>query len=139
MAGFSGHTLADEILNFVYRGVAISIEANLYLRLLVSPSSRSGGGIETNYGGYSRYALLRSTGGIWAIAPSSGRLTNAIEIAVGSDATSTGNGILNSFDIVDTPSGAFTKLYNGGPIINPVTVVVGKQVIFDPNALLITF
>lgn len=139
MAGFAGYTLSDEILNLIYRGIPIGIEGNLYLRLLVAPSSRAGGGTETNYGGYSRLALLRSTGGIWATAPANGRLTNAVLFSVGTQATTTGNGTMNSFDIVDTPSGAFSKLYNGGPILTPKVPVVGKVVKFRAGALVITF
>ena len=139
MAGWASFDLADDILDFVYRGIPISIGANVYLRLLVEPSSRSGGGTETNYNGYARLALLRAASGIWANSPSSGRLTNAIELAIGTDANSVGNGPLVAFDIVDTPSGAFTKLYNGGPILTPKLVVLGKTVKFRAGALLITF
>lgn len=139
MAGWASYDLSAEILNFFYRGQVISIGPSLYLRLLVSPSSRDGGGTETNYSGYSRLELPRTTSGIWANAPSGGRLTNATVLTVGSIANSLGNGELNSFDIVDTPSGAVGKIYNGGPIVPPRTVVIGKTVKFRAGALLITF
>src|SRR5678815_477969 len=113
MAGFAGYTMADEILNFYYRGVAISASANLYLRLLVEPSSRLGGGTETNYSGYARLALLRGTTIFGASV--NGRMANSVILSFGT-AITFGNGDLVAFDIVDTPSGAFAKVYNGGPI-----------------------
>lgn len=138
MAGFSGYTLAAEIENFIYRGVAITIGGTLYLRLLVSPSSRSGGGTETNYAGWARIPLVRDTSSIWTIAPSNGLLVNGAQI-VAPVANSLGNGDLNSFDIVDTSSGAFTKLYNGGPILPAVAIAVNKPPTFDIGKLQITF
>ncbi len=136
MAGFCGYTMSAEIMDFFYRGVAISISANLYLRLLVEPSSRSGGGTETNYGGYTRMPLLRGTT-IFG-ATSNGRMTNSAALSFGS-AVSAGNGELVAFDIVDTPSGAFVKLYNGGPIIPAKAIAVGKRPTFRAGALIITF
>lgn len=138
MAGWAGITMADELLNFFYRGVAISIGGTLYLRLLVEPSSRSGGGVETNYSGYARLALPRNTSSPFGSAPASGKLVNSVQIAfpVG---TSLGNGDFVAFDIVDTPSGAFTKVYNGGPISPAKAMVVGKAPTFRIGALQITF
>jgi hypothetical protein len=137
MPGWAGLTMSDEILNFYYRGTAITIGANLYIRFLVSPSSRSGGGIETNYDGYTRYEIIRGTA-LFGSASSGGRLTNTAEIEL-AVANSLGNGDLAWFDIVDTASGAFTKLYNGGPIIPPRSLVVGKAPVFGVSRLLITF
>lgn len=138
MAGWASYGMAQEIENFFYRGVAISIDATLYLRLLVEPSSRSGGGTETNFGGYSRLAFGRTTGGLWAAATSTGLLTNTSILNFG-QAGSVGNGTLVWFDFVNASSGAFTKLYNGGPINPPRDPVVGKEVKFAPGALVITF
>lgn len=139
MPGWASYTLANEIENFVYRGIPISIGGTLYLRLLVSPSNRSGGGTEANYGGYARKALQRDTSSIFTVAPANGRLTNGVVLEMDNLATTVGNGNLNSFDIVDTPSGAFTKVYNGGPILPPKLVVVGKKPKFAIGALEITF
>lgn len=138
MPGFCGLTLAHEIENFIYRGQAITIGATLYLRLLVAPSSRSGGGTETNYGGWARIAFARDTTSIWTVAPSNGLLTNGVQI-VAPVATTLGNGDFVAFDIVDTPSGAFTKIYNGGPVSPAKAVVVGKAPVFGVSRLLITF
>lgn len=138
MPGWASYNLAHEIENFIYRGQAITIGGTLYLRLLVSPSSRSGGGTETNYAGYARLALARNTSSIWTVAPSNGLLVNGVKLVFGV-ATTLGNGDFNSFDIVDTASGAFAKLYNGGPIIPPKAVVVGKAPEFDVGKLQITF
>lgn len=136
MAGWAGHTMADELLNFFYRGTAITIGSNLYLRLLVAPSTRSGGGTETNYAGYARYLLPRGTTIFGAAA--SGRMSNAVKLAF-PQATSVGNGDLTAFDIVDTPSGAFTKVYNGGPITPAKSVEVGKSPSFGPTKLQFSF
>lgn len=138
MPGFCGLTLSHEIENFIYRGVAITIGATLYLRLLVAPSSRSGGGTETNYGGWARIPFTRDTTTIWTVAPSNGLLTNGVIIAA-PVATTLGNGDFVAFDIVDTASGAFTKIYNGGPVSPAKAVVVGKSPEFDPGKLQITF
>lgn len=138
MAGWTSYVMAREIEDFFYRGVAISIDATLYMRLLVEPSSRSGGGTETNFGGYSRLAFARTTGGLWAPATSTGLLTNTSILNFG-QAGSVGNGSPVWFDFVNTASGAFTKLYNGGPINPPKEIVVGKEVKFQPSALVITF
>lgn len=137
MAGWLGYTVSDELLNFLYRGTTITIGANLYLRLLVEPSSRSGGGTETNYDGYSRLALPRNTT-IFS-ASSNGRITNSAIVSIGTNANSVGNGQLVAFDVVDTSSGAFTKVYNGGPMLPPRTVVIGKPVKLRAGAMLFSF
>lgn len=138
MAGHAGYTMADEILNFFYRGTPISIGAQLYLRLLVAPSSRSGGGTETTYGGYARKLLPRDST-IFSTASSNGRLSNGAIITMDTTPTTVGNGELVFFDIVDTPSGAFSKVYNGGPILPAKVVVVGKPIKFRAGALVFTF
>lgn len=138
MPGWSSYSLSNEIENFIYRGTAITIDATLYLRLLVSPSSRAGGGTETNYAGYARLALPRDGSTIWTVAPSNGLLINGVVLEF-PDATTLGNGDLNSFDIVDTPSGAINKIYNGGPILPPRSIVVGRAPTFGIGKLQITF
>ena len=136
MAGFLGFIVADELYNFLYRGQAITIGANLYLRLLIEPSSRSGGGTETDYSGYSRLVLPRNTTIFGASA--NGRITNSTLLAFPA-AGSVGSGQLVAFDVVDTSSGAFTKVYNGGPIQPAKSVVVGKAPTFRVGALVFTF
>src|ERR1044071_7526203 len=137
MSGFAGFTMADEILNFFYRGTAISIGGSLYLRLLAAPSSRSGGGTETNYGNYTRYQLPRD-GTVFSAASANGRLTNGI-VLIYPTPSSTGNGNLVAFDVVDTPSGAVNKIYNGGPISPAKVVVVGTAPRFKVGALIFSF
>lgn len=136
MAGWAGYTMANEILDFFYRGQAISIGGSLYVRLLVETSSRSGGGLETNYTGYGRLTLLRGTT-IFAAA-ANGRMSNSVLLAFAS-ATSLGNGDLVAFDIVDTPSGAFTKVYNGGPVSPAKAIEVGKPPKFPAGSLVFSF
>ena len=135
MAGEMGYTMANEIYDFFYRGQAITIAANLYLRLLVEPSSRSGGGTETNYSGYARLVLPRGTTIFSATA--NGRITNSA-ILTFPVANSLGNGDLVYFDVVDTSSGSFTKRYNGGPIVPAKAIVVGKAPKFSVGKLVMT-
>lgn len=136
MAGWFGYTLSNEILNFILRGVPISIGANLWMRLLVAPSSRSGGGTETNYAGYARLQIPRDAT-IFTSAPNNGQASNGVIISFPT-ATTAGNGPLVWFDFVDTSSGAFTKLYPGGPISPAKAIAVGKPPKFRVGALLIT-
>lgn len=136
MAGEASYSMANEILDFFYRGQAITIAANLYIRLLVAPSSRSGGGTETNYSGYARLIIPRGTT-IFSAA-SNGRMVNS-SVLTFPTATSVGNGDLVYFDIVDSASGSFTKRYNGGPISPTKALVVGKAPKFRAGALEITF
>jgi hypothetical protein len=137
MAGWLGYTTSNELLNFLFRGTAISIGGSLYLRLLVEPSSRSGGGTETTYSGYARLQLPRDAT-LFTSAASNGRLTNGVVIAFPT-AGSVGNGDLVAFDVVDTPSGAFAKLYPGGPIVPAKPIAVGKSVKFRAGSLVFTF
>lgn len=138
MAGWSGYSLSDEILNYYYRGVAPSIGGILYLRLLVEPSSRSGGGVETNYSGYARLAMPRNTSSIFGVSPTNGRLSNTVQVAFPTIA-SAGNGDFVAFDIVDTASGAFAKVYNGGPVSPAKALVIGKPPTFRAGSLVLTF
>ncbi len=137
MAGWAGFTMANEILDFYYRGTAITVGSSLWIRFLVSPSNRAGGGTETNYAGYARYEIVRGTA-LFSASSLSGQLTNSAIIELPA-ATSLGNGDLNSFDIVNTASGAFTKLYNGGPILPSKALVVGKKPTFGISKLIMTF
>lgn len=138
MPGWLSYVSANELLNWLYRGVVPTIPGTLYLRLLVSPSNRAGGGTETNYSGYARLAMQRDTGSLFTVSPTSGRLTNSILIEF-PKANSLGNGDLVAFDVVDTPSGAFTKTYNGGPILPARSIVVGKEPKFKADSLEFTF
>lgn len=129
--------MADEILDFFYRGQAITIGANLYIRALVSPSSRGGGGVETNYGGYARFTLVRSTG-VFPASSGTGARSNIVAVEFGA-ATTLGNGNLVSFDIVDTPSGSFSKVYNGGPILPAIIMEIGKKPTAEVGMLQFSF
>ena len=137
MPGFVGFTTADEILDFLYRGVAFTIGADLYMRLLVSPSSRAGGGTETNYTGYARYVITRGTS-IFGASTGTGSRSKIILIDF-APATSLGNGPFVAWDIVDTSSGAFTKLYNGGPIVPARAVELNKPQRFGIGRLQLSF
>ena len=137
MAGWQSFVSADDVLNFLYRGTPISIAGTLYLRLLVAPSSRAGGGTETNYTNYARLALPRDATIFTTASNGNGQLSNGVILAF-PQADSLGNGDLIWFDIVNTASGAFTKHYHGGPISPAKAVVVGKQPKFRVGALVLT-
>lgn len=137
MAGWQSFVSADDVLNFLYRGTAISIAGTLYLRLLVAPSSRAGGGTETNYTNYARLALPRDATVFTTAANGNGQLSNGVVLEF-PQADSLGNGDLVWFDIVDTASGAFTKHYHGGPISPAKAITVGKKPRFQVGALLLT-
>lgn len=136
MPGWIGFTVADELFNFLYRGTPITIGDDLWLRLLVSPSNRGGGGTETDYTGYERLILPRDSS-VFSVSANGLILNSAlIEFPI---ATSAGNGDVTAFDVVNTSSGAFTKIYNGGPILPAKSVIVGKSPRFGPGKLQFTF
>lgn len=130
-----GFLVASEIYNFLYRGTAITIGANLYVRLMVEPSNRAGGGVETNYGSYARFTVPRDTSIF--VATANGRITNSATIAFPAP-TTLGNGNFVWVDIVDTPSGAINKIYNAGPILPTKIVQIGKQPKFTAGKLVFT-
>lgn len=137
MAGWLGLVSADEVLNFLYRGTAISISGTLYMRLLVAPSSRAGGGTETNFGGYARKPFPRDGTMFTVASNNAGRLVNGVTLDFGIAGTA-GNGQLVWFDFVDSSSGAFSKLYHGGPISPARSVTVGQPVRFSAGSLILT-
>lgn len=136
MAGWISTLTANDIYNFLYRGTAISIGGSLYMRLLVAASSRSGGGTETDYDGYARLESERISGGLFGVT-AGGLIANSSVLSFPT-ATSAGNGQLVWFDFVDTPSGAFTKLYNGGPIMPAKVIVIGRNPVFRAGSLVFT-
>ena len=137
MSGFAGFSLADEILNFIYRGTAISIGGTLYLRLLTAPSSRSGGGTEADFGGYARKPFPRDGTLFTSASSNAGKLVVGVVLDFGNP-SSTGSGQIVWFDFVDTPSGVFTKLYHGGPVSPARTVEVGRPLRFPAGSLVLT-
>lgn len=137
MAGWMGFTSADEVLNFIYRGTAIPIGGTLYMRLLSAPTSRGGGGTETDFGGYARKSFSRDATLFTSAASGTGRLAIGVLLDFGTP-VSPASGQLVWFDFVDTPSGAFAKLYHGGPISPARTVIVGQPVRFSAGSLILT-
>lgn len=138
MPGWMGLSSADDVLNFLYRGTAISIAGTLYLRLLTAPSSRAGGGAETDFGGYARKAFARDGTLFTSPASGTGQLVIGVLLDFGIASSPSTGGQLTWFDFVDTSSGAFTKLYHGGPISPARTVTVGQPVRFSIGSLVLT-
>lgn len=135
MAGGLSALGAREILDFILRGVSPTISATVYLRLLTTPSTKTTSGTETVYGAYVRLPLVRGTS-LFTDPLLSSRSTNVdvLEFAV---PTSTDSNIVG-FDIVNTPSGAFTETYLFGVVQPARSIVVGKRVRFPSGALLVT-
>jgi len=137
MSGWMGFSGSDDVLNFLYRGTAISIPGSLWMRLLVAPSSRAGGGTETDFSGYARKQFPRDGTMFTVGASGTGKLIINVLLDFGSPATA-GNGQLVWFDFVNTTSGPFTKLYHGGPISPARTVEVGRPLRFPVGSLILT-
>lgn len=137
MPGWMGFSGADQVMNFIYRGTAMSMPGTLYMRFLVAPSSRAGGGTETNYAGYARKAFPRDGTLFTAAANGTGQLVNGVLLELPL-ANSLGNGDLVWFDFVNTPSGAFTQLWHGGPVSPAEAIVVGKKPTWRVGALVLT-
>ena len=127
---------AREILDFVLRGVAPSIPATVYLRMLTTPSTKTSSGTETNYGSYARLALVRGTS-LFTDPGLTSRSTNVGILEF--PAPSSPDDDLVAWDIVNTSSGAFTESYLFGVIQPHRSVIVGTRPIrFPSGALLVT-
>lgn len=137
MSGWVGLSGSDDVLNFLYRGTAISIPGSLWMRLLTAPSSRAGGGTETDFGGYARKQFSRDATMFTSASSNAGKLVIGVILDFGTPA-SAGSGQLVWFDFVNTASGAFTKLYHGGPISPARTVEVGRPLRFPVGSLVLT-
>lgn len=135
MAGGASAKAAQQILNFYLRGIAPTVGATVYLRLLETPSSKTSSGTETSYGAYARLALVRGTS-LFTDPVLTSRSTNVdpLEFPV---PTSADDDIV-AFDIVNTASGAFTETYLFGSVSPARSIVVGKRVRFPSGSLLVT-
>ena len=137
MSGWMGFSGADDVLNFLYRGTAISIPGSLWMRLLIAPSSRAGGGTETDFSGYARKQFPRDGTLFTSASSNAGKLVIGVTLDFGNPG-SAGSGQLVWFDFVDTSSGAFTKLYHGGSISPARSVEVGRPLRFPAGSLVLT-
>lgn len=126
---------AREILDFVLRGVSPTIAATVYIRLLTTPSTKTSSGTETTFGGWARIPIIRGTG-VFTDPALTSRSTNVDTLQTGV-ATSLDSDIV-AFDIVNTPSGAFTETYLYGNVTPRRSIVVGKRIKFPPGALVVT-
>lgn len=135
MAGGASTYTANEILDLFLRGVAPTFPGTWWMRLLITSSSKTVAGTETNYGSYTRLAMVRGTS--LFSAPANGQSTNSNILQFASPST-LGNGSLTAWDFVNTAAGAFTETYLYGLIIPSRTIVVGKPLKFPIGSLLIT-
>ncbi len=136
MAGGLTALGAQLLLKHFLRAEVPTYPATVYLRLLVTPSTKGSSGTETTYGSYARLALVRGTT-LFTDPVLTGRSTNAVVLTYPTP-TSLGNGNLVSFDIVETASGAFTATYLFGSILPARSIVVGKVLRFSVGAMEVT-
>lgn len=135
MSGGASIYTANEMLNLFLRGITPTFPATWYMRLLITSSSKTVSGTETNYGNYARLAMVRGTS--LFSAPANGQSTNSNILQFASP-SNLGNGNLTAWDFVNTAAGAFTETYLYGLIIPSRTLIVGKPVKFPAGSLLIT-
>lgn len=135
MAGGLTGLGAAQVLNFYLRGVAPTLGAMVYLRLLTSPSTKTSSGTESAFGSYARIALLRGLT-LFTDPLLTSRSTNVavIQTAI---ATSLDDDIV-AFDIVNTASGAFTETYLFGNVTPARSIVIGKRVKFTAGSMVVT-
>ena len=127
---------AQQVLNFYLRGIAITLPATMYLRLLETPSTKTSSGTETAYGSYARLALVRGLL-LFTDPLLTSRSTNVSELLF--PAPSSLDDDIVSFDIVDTASGVFTETYLFGVVQPHRSIVVGTRPLrFPPGSLLVT-
>ena len=135
MSGGATALGAQQILNFYLRGLTPSIGATIYLRLLTTPSTKTTSGVESAFGGYARLPLVRGLT-LFTDPLLTSRSTN-VDPIVTATALSPDDDIV-AFDIVDTPSGAFTETYLFG-VVQPVrSIIVNKPVRFPSGSMLVT-
>lgn len=127
---------AAQVLNFYLRGVAPTLPATVYLRLLTTPSTKTSSGTETTYGDYARLALVRGTS-LFTDPLLTSKSTNVSELLF--PAPSSSDDDIVGFDLVDTASGAFTETYLFGNVQPRRSIVVGTRPLrFPPGALIVT-
>lgn len=127
---------AQMILNLFLRGVAPTLPATMYLRLLTTPSTKTSSGTETVYGNYGRLAMVRGLL-LFTDPLLTSRSTNVSILEF--PAPSSSDGDLISWDLVDTASGAFTETYLFGNIQPRRSVIVGTRPIrFPAGSLVVT-
>jgi hypothetical protein len=126
---------AAQLLNFYLRGVTPTLGATLYLRLLTTPSTKTSSGTETTYGSYARLPLVRGLT-LFTDPLLTSRSVNVdpLEFPIPSSLDTD----LVAFDIVDTPSGAFTATYLFGVIQPNRSIAIGKRLRFPSSALVVT-
>lgn len=135
MAGGLTFYSAGLLLDHLLRAVVPTYPATMYLRLLITPSSKGSNGVEADYGSYARLALVRGTS-LFTDPLLTGRLTNA-DVLTFPVATSPGSDIV-AFDIVETASGVFTATYIWGFVTPARSITVGKPPKFPIGSLEVT-
>lgn len=135
MAGGATALGAQQILNFYLRGVAPTLGATVYLRLLTTPSTKTSSGTESSFGNYARIPLVRALT-LFTDPLLTSRSTNVA--ALQTDVASSLDDDIVAFDIVDTASGAFTETYLFGNVTPARSIVIGKRVKFPAGSMVVT-
>lgn len=126
---------AAQVINFYLRGVAPSLGATLYLRLLTTPSTKTSSGTESSFGAYARIPLVRGLT-LFTDPLLTSRSTNVAALQT-NVATSLDDDIV-AFDIVNTASGAFTETYLHGVVTPARSITIGKRVKFPAGSMVVT-
>lgn len=136
MAGGLTALGAAQVINFYLRGIAPSLPATMFLRMLTTPSTKTTSGIETVYGSYAREPLVRGTS-LFTDPLLTSRSTNVSELLL--PAPSSPDDDIVAFDIVNTSSGAFTETYLFGIVQPHRSIIVGTRPLrFPPGSLIVT-
>lgn len=134
MAGGASAKAAQQILNFYLRGIAPTVGATVYMRLLTTPSTKTSSGTETNYGSYTRLALVRATS-LFTDPLLTSRSVNVDPLLFPAPSSPDDN--IVAFDIVNTASGAFTETYLFGNVNPSRSIIVGTRLVRFPSGTLI--
>ena len=120
--------LEDKILNHVFRNVAYTAPATVYVGLFTTATTDAGGGTEVTGGGYARQAATFG-------APSpSGTIKNSSDVTF---PVATGSwGTLTHFAVFDAVSGGNMMTHN--PLTTSKTIATDDQAKFSTNELVIT-
>lgn len=136
MAGGLTALGAQQVLNFYLRGIAITVPATVYMRMLKTPSTKTSSGAESVYGSYARLALVRGV----LLFTDPGLTSRSTNVGIlDFPAPSSLDDDIVSFDIVNTASGAFTETYLFGVVQPHRSIVVGTRPLrFPSGSLLVT-
>jgi len=132
MAGSKTTAFSNTLLDHIFRGVAWSLPADLYLALYTVAPSDGGGGTEVTGGSYARATLNRAAGTFNAASGGATANTGAVTFTT----ATAGWGTVVAFAILDASSGG-NMLY-WGDLTTPKAIGSGDTAVFNAGELDIT-